>query len=86
MKKSGINVIRIAESTWSTHEPREGVFDFSSLTAMLDCAVKYDLKVIVGTPTYAIPSWLYHKHMVQGSLLILQTNIIFFMLRESRER
>lgn len=62
MKKSGINVIRIAESTWSTHEPREGVFDFSALTAMLDCAVKYDLKVIVGTPTYAIPSWLYHKH------------------------
>ncbi len=29
MKKAGINVIRIAESTWSTEEPEEGVFDFS---------------------------------------------------------
>mgnify|MGYP000158105379 len=29
MKKAGINVIRIAESTWSTEEPEDGVFDFS---------------------------------------------------------
>ena len=29
MKKAGINVIRIAESTWSTEEPEEGVFYFS---------------------------------------------------------
>lgn len=28
MKKAGINVIRIAESTWSTEEPEDGVFDF----------------------------------------------------------
>ena len=29
MKKAGINTVRIAESTWSTCEPQEGVFDFS---------------------------------------------------------
>ena len=62
MKKAGMNVIRIAESTWSTWEPTEGVFDFTRLHRMLDAAVKYDLKVIVGTPTYAIPSWLALKH------------------------
>ena len=28
MKKAGINTVRIAESTWSTCEPQEGVFDF----------------------------------------------------------
>lgn len=62
MKKAGMNVIRIAESTWSTWEPTDGVFDFTHLHRMLDAAVKYDMKVIVGTPTYAIPAWLAKKH------------------------
>ena len=35
MKKAGMNVIRIAESTWSTWEPQEGVFDFTHLHRML---------------------------------------------------
>ena len=29
MKAAGINTVRIAESTWSTLEPRENVFDFT---------------------------------------------------------
>ena len=29
MKEAGMNTIRIAESTWSTEEPSDGVFDFS---------------------------------------------------------
>ena len=37
-------------------------FDFTHLYRMLDCAVKYDMKVIIGTPTYAIPSWLAKKY------------------------
>ena len=28
MKEAGMNVIRIAESTWSTWEPRDGEYDF----------------------------------------------------------
>ena len=62
IRDAGMNVIRIAESTWSTWEPKEGVFDFTHLHRMLDCATKYELKVIVGTPTYAIPSWLAKKY------------------------
>lgn len=61
MKDAGMNVIRIAESTWSTWEPHEGVFDFAHLHRMLECATKYELDVIIGTPTYAIPSWLANK-------------------------
>ncbi len=61
MVKAGMNVIRIAESTWSTWEPQEGVFDFTHLRRMLDCSKKHGLKVIVGTPTYAIPTWLARK-------------------------
>ncbi len=41
---------------------KEGVFDFTHLHRMLDCAAKYKLKVIVGTPTYAVPSWLAKKY------------------------
>lgn len=36
IKAAGINLERIAESTWSTCEPQEGVFDFSHVTRVLD--------------------------------------------------
>jgi len=62
MNRAGINIIRIGESTWSTWEPVEGEFDFSLLKHMLDKALEYDLSVIVGTPTYAIPSWMAKKY------------------------
>lgn len=62
MKKAGMNVIRIAESTWSTWEPQDNVFDFTHLHRMLDCSKKHGLQVIVGTPTYAVPTWLARKY------------------------
>ncbi|MBQ1894322.1 MAG: beta-galactosidase [Clostridiales bacterium] len=62
MKQAGMNVIRIAESTWSTWEPEDGVFDFGKLHIMLSKAREYGLSVIIGTPTYAIPSWLALKY------------------------
>lgn len=61
MKRAGMNVIRIAESTWSTLEPTEGIYDFSHIDRMLSAALKYGMKVIIGTPTYAIPAWLVKK-------------------------
>lgn len=61
MKKAGMNVIRIAESTWSTLEPEPGKFDFSYIDAVFREAKKQDMKVIIGTPTYAVPSWLCQK-------------------------
>jgi beta-galactosidase len=62
MKAAGMNVIRIAESTWSTWEPQDNIYDFTHLHRMMKAAVKHDIKVIIGTPTYAIPSWLAKKH------------------------
>ncbi|WP_342758418.1 beta-galactosidase [Kineothrix sedimenti] len=58
MREAGINVIRIAESTWATQEPVSGEFDFSHVERVLEAAGRYDISVIVGTPTYAIPPWL----------------------------
>ncbi|GAB3783654.1 beta-galactosidase [Spirosoma horti] len=62
MKETGINVVRIAESTWSTMEPQEDVFDFSHIDRVLDAMHKAGIKVIVGTPTYAVPTWLVRKY------------------------
>ena len=53
MKKANINTVRIAESTWSTCEPQEGVFDFSHVERVIDAMEKADINVIIGTPTYA---------------------------------
>ena len=58
MAEAGMNTIRIAESTWSVHEPRDGEFDFSHVTRVIEAAARHGLRVIVGTPTYAIPPWL----------------------------
>ncbi|MCM3782376.1 beta-galactosidase [Neobacillus mesonae] len=58
MKEAGINLVRIAESTWSTHEPQDGVFDFTSVDRVLEAMHKAEIDVIVGTPTYAVPTWL----------------------------
>ncbi|MDO4318833.1 MAG: beta-galactosidase [Lachnospiraceae bacterium] len=61
MKAAGMNVIRIAESTWSTLEPQDGTFDFSFIDRVLEAAEREGLSVIVGTPTYAVPAWLARK-------------------------
>jgi len=62
MRDAGINVVRIAESTWSTVEPGEGVYDFSSIDRVLSAMHKAGIQVIIGTPTYAVPTWLVKKY------------------------
>lgn len=62
MKTAGINVVRVAESTWSTLEPQNGVFDFSHIDRVLDAMHDAGINVIVGTPTYAVPTWMVKEH------------------------
>ncbi|TDO24477.1 beta-galactosidase [Pedobacter duraquae] len=62
MKDANINVVRIAESTWSTLEPKEGVYDFSHIDRVLNAMHKNGIKVVIGTPTYAVPTWLIKKY------------------------
>jgi beta-galactosidase len=62
MKDAGINVVRIAESTWSTEEPQDDVYDFSHIDRVLDAMHKAGISVIIGTPTYAVPTWLVKKY------------------------
>lgn len=61
MQEAGMNVVRIGESTWSTSEPSDEVFDFSYIDRVLDEVEKAGMKAIIGTPTYAVPAWLVKK-------------------------
>lgn len=62
MKECGINMVRICESTWAYMEPEDGIFNFKYVGRILDVMHKHGIKVIVGTPTYAIPPWLAKKY------------------------
>ncbi len=62
MEKAGLSFIRVGESSWGVLEPSDGRFDFDWLGRVLDRAHKAGLKVMLGTPTYSIPAWLYKKH------------------------
>ncbi len=62
MKDAGITVVRIGESTWSSWEPRDGEFQFAWMDRIVDSMHKAGIRVIMGTPTYSIPPWMYKKH------------------------
>lgn len=62
MERAGINFARVGESTWGVLEPRDGEFDFAWLERVIDRLHQAGIKVILGTPTYSIPAWLFKEH------------------------
>jgi len=62
MKAAGFNVVRMGESTWSLWEPAPGVFDYAWMDRVVDAMSKAGIKVIMGTPTYSMPVWLWKAH------------------------
>src|SRR5215813_8590125 len=62
MQEAGINVVRIGESSWGLWEPEDGRFEFGWMDRVIDRMQKAGIKVILGTPTYSIPAWMYKKH------------------------
>ena len=62
MAQAGLTVIRVGESVWSTWEPEDGRFDLDWLQPVLDGAHARGIRVVLGTPTYAMPPWLVRKY------------------------
>src|SRR6476619_3745659 len=62
MVQAGFSAIRVGESVWITWEPDDGRFDLEWLKPVLDGAHRRDIKVILGTPTYAVPPWLARRY------------------------
>ncbi len=62
MKQAGLNVVRMGESTWSLWEPEDGHFEYAWMDRVVDAMSKAGIKVVLGTPTYSIPTWMAHVH------------------------
>ena len=62
MQQAGLTVVRMGESTWSLWEPEDGHFEYAWMDRVVEAMGKAGIKVIMGTPTYSIPTWLYHEH------------------------
>src|ERR1039457_1677171 len=62
MEQAGINVVRVGESTWSLWEPEDGRFEFAWMDRIVERLARAHIRVIMGTPTYSIPPWMFKKH------------------------
>lgn len=63
MAENGVNYVRTAEifNGWDQLEPKEGVYRFEELNDFFDLALKYNIKILLGTGTNAPPVWLSKK-------------------------
>ena len=59
---AGFDFTHLAEFSWTFLEPREGTFDFAWLDEAIALAHKAGLKVILGTPSAAPPSWMGERY------------------------
>lgn len=62
MKEAGINCVTLGVFSWSMLEPKEGVYDFSWLADQIDRLYENDIRVILATPSGAMPHWLTQKY------------------------
>jgi beta-galactosidase len=62
MQQAGISVVRMGESSWGLWEPQDGHFEYAWMDRVIDRLQKAGIKVILGTPTYSIPAWVYKEH------------------------
>ncbi len=62
MKHSHCNTMTVGMFLWSKIEKTEGVFDFTILDSIIDNITANGGKIILGTPSAAMPQWLAQKY------------------------
>ncbi len=62
IKETGMNVVRIGEFCWDMLEIEEGKYSPEWLNELFHLFEKYDIKVIMCTPTAASPYWVCEKY------------------------
>ncbi|MEN9748148.1 MAG: hypothetical protein RLZZ603_840 [Actinomycetota bacterium] len=62
MAEAGVTVIRVGESVWHKWQPAPNTFNLDWLEPVLDAAAAKGIGVIIGTPTYAVPRWVFQNH------------------------
>jgi len=62
MAEAGIEVVRMAEFSWSRLEPKRGEFDFEWLDTVVSLLGEAGIGVVLCTPTATPPKWLVDDH------------------------
>ena len=62
MREAGVDLVAINIFGWSHIEPRDGVYDFDSLDAIIELLHANGIRVNLGTGTASTPPWLTHAH------------------------
>lgn len=62
MRAAHVNYARIGDSIWALCEPEEGRFELDWLQRILDALHDAEIQVILATPSYAIPTWLWRRY------------------------
>ncbi|MFJ9087901.1 beta-galactosidase [Streptomyces sp. NPDC102384] len=62
MQEAGVNLVSVAIFSWAQLEPREGVYEFGWLDAVLDRLHAGGIRVALATATASPPPWLTRKH------------------------
>ncbi|MCQ9627923.1 beta-galactosidase [Cetobacterium somerae] len=62
LKEAKINTVTLGMFSWSTLEPKEGVFNFQWLEKVIKTLEENEINVILGTPSGAKPTWLGNRY------------------------
>lgn len=62
MAQTGVKAVRLGEFAWSRLEPQDGVFNFGWLDEVINIFSRYNIEIIMCTPTNNPPLWLYQDH------------------------
>lgn len=61
-KQAEINSATINIFSWALLEPKEDRFDFSKLDKIVEELSEANFKIVMGTSTAAMPSWMFKKY------------------------
>jgi len=84
MQKAGISVVRIGESSWGLWEPQDGKFEFAWMDRVVEKLHAAGIRIILGTPTYSIPAWLYKEHP-EIVIIRLGGQYLYYGLRQNTD-
>jgi len=62
MQEMGLNVVRMAEFSWTKMEPRMGEFHFEWLEQAINLLAEHGIKTVLGTPTATPPAWIVEQN------------------------
>jgi beta-galactosidase len=59
---AGIDTVTVGVFAWAHLQPAEDRYDFSTLDAIVERATAEGRRIVLATPSGAMPPWLAHRH------------------------